>query len=342
MKYLKTLTWLFICAFLIVGCSPEEDDTKTQPPETEEGGSSEDEDENQEEGSGSEEGPNENANTPVGGKSYVNNYSIPRLNSENYYVEHTVTYRNEESLNYAYEWVDSKKHTLWVAFSFDKTTSRDIYDRPSEEDTPWNVDFSLPAEMRTSNTHHKMDGFDRGHLVASNDRTFCEEANSQTFYYSNMSPQINSFNGGFWVAFEGLVQDWARSNIYTNMYITKGGTLDKLLKNFKGTKADSNGIYPETDENGFTIHKLACPQYYFMAILAEKDGNYQAIGFWTEHKEYDNDIDNQPGTDIIKQHALSIDELETKTGLDFFCNLPDLIENQVESNYSENDWSFDN
>lgn len=283
---------------------------------------------------------NENANSPIEGKSFVTDYSMPHLNPDNYYVEHTVSYDNQSLLNYAYEWVDSKKHTAWVAFSFDNITKQDNYNRPSQEEEPWAVDPSLPAEMQTSNDQHKLDGFDRGHLCASNDRVFSKEANAQTFYYSNMSPQINSFNGGYWVAFEQLVQNWARSDVYTHVYITKGGALNQLLKNFKGTKADSNGVYPETDENGFTIHGLACPQYYFMAILAQKGEQYQAIGFWVEHKEYNYSINNKPDAATIKTHAVSIDELEEKTGLDFFCNLPDVIENQVESSLNEGDWTF--
>lgn len=283
---------------------------------------------------------NENANSPIEGKLFVTDYSMPHLNPANYYVEHTVSYNNQEILNYAYEWVDSKKHTEWVAFSFDDITSQDNYNRPSQEDEPWAVDPNLPAEMQTSNDQHKLDGFDRGHLCASNDRVFSKDANAQTFFFSNMSPQINSFNGGYWIAFEQLVQNWARSNTYSHMYVTKGGTLNQLLKNFKGNKADSNGIYPETDENGFTIHGLACPQYYFMAILAQKGEEYQAIGFWVEHKEYDYSINNQPDAATIKTHAVSIDELEQQTGLDFFCNLPDIIENQVESSFNEADWAF--
>ena len=59
-----------------------------------------------------------------------------------------------------------------------------------------------------------------------------------------------------------------------------------------------------------------------MALLRVKNGVYNAMGFWIEHK---------PSNDKrLAKYAVSIKELEKKTGIDFFCNLPDDIENVVE------------
>ena len=91
-----------------------------------------------------------------------------------------------------------------------------------------------------------------------------------------------------------------------------------------------------TDANGFTKGGLACPKYYFMAVLSETDGAYHAIGFRVEHKEYS----KAPTLEELKASALSIDELEEKTGIDFFCNLPDDLENTVESSMNLDDWAW--
>lgn len=289
---------------------------------------------------------NTNANTSADAdrQRFVTDYSIPAMNQNNYYVEHTVTMDNETILNYALEWDNTMRHAAWVAFSFDATTSPKNFNRPDED--PWDVDPLLPSDMQTSNDQHRMDGFDRGHLCASNDRVYVKEANDQTFYYSNISPQLNDFNTGFWAALEDRIQRWARSGNgtsvipnenYDKLYVAKGGTLNELLTNFTGSKADSNGIYPSTDGNGFTKNGVACPKYYFMAILSEKGDNYHAIGFLVEHSET---LPDDPPADDIKACAMSIDELEERTGLDFFCNLPDLIENTVEASFSLNDWTW--
>ena len=56
-----------------------------------------------------------------------------------------------------------------------------------------------------------------------------------------------------------------------------------------------------------------------------------------DHKDYGN---TYPQAVTMKKHALSIDELEEKTGIDFFCNLPDKLENNVERGCNLDAWSW--
>lgn len=282
-----------------------------------------------------EERPNDNVNAKTGYDNVsVTGYEIPHLNDQNVYADHYVTMDGVQILNYALEWDNTKRHANWVAFTFDTTTSADNVKRTDA----WSVDPKLPAEMQVQESDHKNDGFDKGHLCASEDRVYLKEANEQTFYYSNMSPQLNDFNGGFWGKLEARVQTWGRSTadgVYDKVYVTKGGTLNKLLKNFKGTTV--NGGTPTTDANGFTIHGLACPEYYFMAVLSQKDDVFHAIAFLVPHKE---GMTRNPSSDELKEYVVSVDKLEEETGIDFFCNLPDVLENEVEAAYNLNDWAW--
>lgn len=277
-----------------------------------------------------EERPNDNVNANTGYDNVsVTGYEIPHLNDQNVYADHYVTMDGVQILNYALEWDNTKRHANWVAFTFDTTTSADNVKRTDA----WSVDPKLPAEMQVQESDHKNDGFDKGHLCASEDRVYLKEANEQTFYYSNMSPQLKDFNGGFWRKLETRVQTWGRSTadgVYDKVYVTKGGTLNKLLKNFKGTTV--NGGTPTTDANGFTIHGLACPEYYFMAVLSQKD-----IAFLVPHKE---GMTENPSSDELKEYVVSVDKLEEETGIDFFCNLPDVLENEVEAACNLNDWAW--
>lgn len=282
-----------------------------------------------------EERPNDNVNANTGYDNVsVTGYEIPHLNDQNVYADHYVTMDGVQILNYALEWDNTKRHANCVAFTFDTTTSADNVKRTDA----WSVDPKLPAEMQVQESDHKNDGFDKGHLCASEDRVYLKEANEQTFYYSNMSPQLNDFNGGFWGKLEARVQTWGRSTadgVYDKVYVTKGGTLNKLLKNFKGTTV--NGGTPTTDANGFTIHGLACPEYYFMAVLSQKDDVFHAIAFLVPHKE---GMTRNPSSDELKEYVVSVDKLEEETGIDFFCNLPDVLENEVEAAYNLNDWAW--
>ena len=274
---------------------------------------------------------NLNANT---GDAYLTEYEMPCLNDSNVFVAHDVTVDGKQILNYALEWNAAKRHANWVAFSFDKTTSADEVSRTDA----WAVDPGLPSDMQTEEADHKSDGFDKGHLCASEDRVYVKEANEQTFYYSNMSPQLNDFNGGFWRELEAQVQTWGRSTAsgtYDKVYVAKGGTLNDLLVNFTGTKVQ--GGTPTTDANGFTIHGLACPAFYFMAILAQKGNEFHAIAFLVPHQE---GLARNPKAEDLQRYVVSVDELERKTGIDFFCNLDDAIENQVEAEAVINDWKW--
>ena len=282
-----------------------------------------------------EERPNDNVNANTGYDNVsVTGYEIPHLNDQNVYADHYVTMDGVQILNYALEWDNTKRHANWVAFTFDTTTSADNVKRTDA----WSADPKLPAEMQVQESDHKNDGFDRGHLCASEDRVYLKEANKQTFYYSNISPQLNDFNGGFWRKLETRVQTWGRSTadgVYDKVYVTKGGTLNKLLKNFKGTTVD--GGTPTTDANGFTIHGLACPEYYFMAVLSQKDDVFHTIAFLVPHKE---GMTENPSSDELKEYVVSVDKLEEETGIDFFCNLPDVLENEVEAACNLNDWAW--
>lgn len=278
--------------------------------------------------------PNTNANAAEADQTYLSNFEIPHRNTANLYVEHTVT-ATAPLLNYALEWDGSKRHAAWVAFSFDSFTCQDVVSRTDA----WDVDPLLPVEMQTSNANHTNDGFDRGHLCASEDRVYLKTANEQTFYYSNMSPQLALFNQKFWAALEKQVQTWGRSvpTVYDHVYVVKGGTLNDLLKNFTADRPGADGKIPTTDAEGFTLKGLACPAYYFMAVLTERDGNYQAIAFLVPHSE---DLPQAPTTSELQQYALSIDQLEQATGLDLFCNLPDDLEQEVGASLTLDAWPW--
>ena len=60
-------------------------------------------------------------------------------------------------------------------------------------------------------------------MVASSDRLFSAEANRQTFYYTNMSPQLGDLNQKFWMELEQKVQAWGRnSQLRDVLYVAKG------------------------------------------------------------------------------------------------------------------------
>lgn len=67
---------------------------------------------------------------------------------------------------------------------------------------------------------YKYSGYDRGHLCPAADMTQNFTAMSETFYLSNMSPQVAGFNRGIWSSLEGQVRDWAIT--YQKLYVVTG------------------------------------------------------------------------------------------------------------------------
>ena len=63
-------------------------------------------------------------------------------------------------------------------------------------------------------------GYDRGHLAPAGDMTFSRVAMDESFYYTNMSPQVASFNRGIWKKLETQVRNWAIE--YDSLYVVTG------------------------------------------------------------------------------------------------------------------------
>lgn len=231
----------------------------------------------------------------------------------------------QKCVNFCIEYDSAACHSKWVAFTFNDTTKVKNVSRSGQ----WHEDVKIPAACRLTESPYS--GYQRGHLCASADRLNSLEANQQTFLMSNMSPMQGDFNTNYWVVLEGMVQGWARTGGFKRLYVCKGGTI---------ASSQTLATIKHANVNGKQV-QVAVPRYYFMAILAETaQGSYQAIGFLVEHKSYGYSGDSYPSKATMKKHAKSIDELESLTGIDFFCNLNDAAETLVEKSYSESAWSW--
>ncbi len=224
-------------------------------------------------------------------------------------------------VNYCIEWSLAKKAQRWTAFRWDNTNSGGYIKR---EDN-FMEDYDIPEVYRTTSSHYSGSGYTRGHIIASADRWNSLEANRQTFLYSNMQPQLYSFNGGIWANLEMKIRSWNTADFRDTLYVVKGGTIDK----------DDQIL--EYARRG-TALQLLVPKYFFMAILCKNknatNGGYKAIGFWMQHRSFYEDEKN------LSPYIVSIDQLENLTDIDFFCNLPDHIERQVEAQVIRTAWGF--
>lgn len=237
-----------------------------------------------------------------------------RNGANDVFITHSTTFNGKKVTSFSLEYDKSKKHSRWIAFRFDNLTKQQNVKRSDE---PFAADPSIPTQYQRVQADFGKKGYDRGHLCASADRLYSQEVNEQTFYYTNMSPQRNSFNIGIWLTLEGQVQSWGRSCTSSDtLYVVKGGTIDK---------EDQIKGYIDNDRS------KPIPKYYYMALLFKKGESFKAIAFWMEHTDTQKSLK-------LSDCALSIDELEEKTGIDFFPSLNDNLENALESTYSLKAW----
>lgn len=261
---------------------------------------------------------NENLNPAIG---YARRLEMPALDEANTFITHTTQYNGKETITYSVEYDEQLHHSKWVAFTFygivnAKKWSRNNWNSTSWGGDPFQRDPALPEAACPDREDFSASGGVRGHLCASADRLYSKEANEQTFYYSNMSPMYWAFNGGIWENLEIAVRDaWAyKATFCDTLYVVKGGTIRK------GECNESHN------------HRLPIPKHYFMALLCRKNGTYKSIGFYIEHT---------PTTTLsYRDCTVSIKQLEKETGIDFFCNLPDKIEEAVEASCNPSTWGL--
>lgn len=149
--------------------------------------------------------------------------------------------------------------------------------------------------------NYRGSGYDRGHLVPAGDRRFSEYAYNETFYTSNISPQDANFNAGIWNRLEQQVRYWCKT--YGDLIVITGGVLEDGLKEIGDEDVD-------------------VPNAFYKIVLKDKDDRKEAIAFLIPAKDSEKPL---------SQFVVSIDELEEKTGIDFFQKQPKTWQDEVES-----------
>lgn len=201
----------------------------------------------------------------------------------------------------------SEKHEQpqWVAYKLE----RKMLGAGTERSNDFRPDPSVKTGTALA-TDYSKSGFDRGHLCPAGDMAFNEKAMYETFYMSNMSPQMPTCNRGIWKELEEQVRDWANEN--KELYIVTGPVLPLRVANKIGKST-----------------AITVPTKYYKVLLDYSEPDIKAIGFI---------IPNAGSSEPIEKYAVSVDEVETLTNLDFFPDLPNQIEAKVEKNYDVAKW----
>lgn len=239
------------------------------------------------------------------------------------YCHHDKLPSNNKLRNYSFCFDKSKHCALWVAYPLHecytegrgKRTDAWSYDPCCVEDV---------YEPNLRNAYYPQGGssfsHSRGHQLPSADRLASNEDNATTFYYTNMTPQLQSLNGGTWASLEGnITNKWICSD---TLYVVTGAHFEAGVN------------YDYAWDNKGSGKACAVPTHYYKVVLRTKKGNsgkwvgncsaseLQCVGFWFEHK------------DNASRQTMTVAEIEKKTGHTFFPN----VKNAPKSTYTPSDW----
>ena len=184
-----------------------------------------------------------------------------------------------------------------------------ISDSPGAEKRK-NYNYDKDPSTRNSPEHwdYRGSGYDRGHMAPAMDMKWSPAAMRQCFYMTNMCPQDHDLNGGAWRLLEEKIHRWGKRD--KRLIIATGPIMGKSVK----TTGKSCAV--------------AIPDAFYKVVYAPDQG--RAIGFI---------YPNQPVSGSFKKRAVTVDEVERLTGLDFFPSLPDNLENALESQANPDQWA---
>ena len=167
-------------------------------------------------------------------------------------------------------------------------------------------DYFLKFMQPDSTYEYDGYGYDRGHLAPSADFRWSGQALSESYYYSNISPQLPEFNRKLWADLESALRHYVITH-NVPLHIVTMPVLDDGLSRVERS-----------------INEVSIPKYFIkVAVDLEHD---RGIAFM---------MPNAESVDVLSSYALTIDEVEERTGYDLF-NL--IKSSNIESSIDKDHW----
>lgn len=235
---------------------------------------------------------------------------------DNYqYVTHYTTLNNKTVRNYSICFDETKRASLWVAYPLHA-----CYLGKTSRTDAWDFDPIVSVFNQANCVSRSYGGpYDRGHQIASADRLANRNMNVQTFYMSNLTPQLNRLNQDMWANLEIKVRSLICSD---TLFVVTGAYFDEESK------------LTTTDGGGNTV---PLPTHYYKVLLRtvsgssgktiaqSSDNELKSIGFWVEHKSYGN-------IDPPRSICMSVADIEAITGFTFFPQVSESVKTQNNPN----------
>lgn len=197
---------------------------------------------------------------------------------------------------------------VWVAYELTEDETRGDANR---DNSMFQMDPDFSKRNQAMREDYYGSGWTKGHMACAGDFRWDSEAMDETFYLTNICPQNEELNKGDWNFLERQVRRWARE--YGRVWVVSGPVI-------------GSGRYGTIGER-----RVVVPDAFFKAVMVQDYGKYRSIAFI---------MGNDDRRYYLYDCSMSVDELEARTGLDFFASLPDDVEEASESRCRPSDWGI--
>jgi endonuclease G len=228
---------------------------------------------------------------------------IPESDFDDRFLPNSTTGKIIRHSYFSLSYSEKHEQAEWVAYELRKEQlAKTDFERPY---------FVQDRKIRTESAdwrNYKNSGYDRGHLCPAGDRRFNYDAYHETFLTSNISPMDHDFNAGIWNRLEQKVRYWVSRR--EGLFVVTGGVL-------------KNGLKTIGEED------VSVPEEFYKIVVHKSGDTYSAIAFL---------IPNEDSSDSFYEYAVTVDEIEAKTGIDFFQGLSDDIQQEFEGSINLSVW----
>lgn len=216
----------------------------------------------------------------------------------------------ETRLEYISSYDRERRIPKWV---IEHMTSESVgKDSAERDESHFREDTAIPEQFRARLEDYYRSGYDRGHHAAAADCSFSQDAMDESFYLTNMAPQVGvGFNRQYWAYFEAFVRNLTEK--YDSIRVITGSL-------FLPTKDDSDGKWRVTYEVIGNPPTVAVPTHFYKIIVGESSDSGQsddgvAVGAFILPNKYISEDTN------LTSFSASVNDIETNSGLMFFPNL---------------------
>uniref|UniRef100_A0A8C4KGX3 Endonuclease n=1 Tax=Dromaius novaehollandiae TaxID=8790 RepID=A0A8C4KGX3_DRONO len=207
--------------------------------------------------------------------------------------------RSRESYVLCYD--PRSRSALWVIERLNRDTLRGASDRAACD---FQEDGSVHEYHRATNADYRGSGFDRGHLAAAANHRWSQKAMQDTFYLSNVAPQVPHLNQNAWNNLEKYSRSLARNN--KNVYVCTGPLFLPRME------ADGK-MYVKYQVIG--KNNVAVPTHFFKVLILEKEsGEIELRSYVMPNSPVDENIP-------LERFLVPIESIERASGLLFVPNI---------------------